>query len=135
MPYFDFHCHPGLKPTFSDQQKAISPWAFIDAKLAIFKDVTISINPLFNEVLNSQSCLGQLYNGDVKLFGIALHSPEQNMARGLLEKKIVNRGAIALLDRSRLQLIASGNHYFEFLNEDLKRVTETKSPPGLNGAI
>ena len=135
MSYFDFHCHPGLKPTFSDQTNAISPWSFIDAKLAIFKDVTISINPLFNEVLNSQSCLGQLYNGNVKLFGIALHSPEQNMAKGLLEKKIVNRGAITLLDRNRLQLISSGNHYFEFLNEDLQRVTETKSPPELNGAV
>ena len=54
MPYFDFHCHPGLKPTFSNQTNAISPWSFIDTKLAIFKDVTISINPLFNEVLNSQ---------------------------------------------------------------------------------
>lgn len=135
MPYFDFHCHPGLKPTFSDQKKAISPWLFIDARLAIFKDIEISINPLFNEVLNSQSCLGQLYKGDVKLFGIALHSPEANMARGLLEKKIVNRGAIALLDRKRLQLINTGNHYFEFLNEDIQRVTESKSPAGLNGAV
>lgn len=134
MPYFDFHCHPGLKPTFSDQKKAISPWLYIDAKLAIFKDVKISINVLFNEVLNSQCCLGQLYNGHVKLFGIALHSPEANMAKGLLEKKIVNRGAIALLDRKRLQLINSGNHYFEFLNEDLQRITESKAPADLNGA-
>ena len=134
MPYFDFHCHPGLKPTFSDQKKAISPWLFIDAKLAIFKDVKISINALFNEVLNSQCCLDQLYNGNVKLFGIALHSPEANMAKGLLEKKIVNRGAIPLLDRKRLQLINSANHYFEFLNEDLERLTQTPSPPELNGA-
>jgi hypothetical protein len=35
MPYFDFHCHPGLKPTFSDQKNPVSPWLFIDAKLAI----------------------------------------------------------------------------------------------------
>lgn len=134
MPYFDFHCHPGLKPTFSDQKKAVSPWIYINAKLAVFKDIKIGINPLFNEVLNSQSCLGQLYKGNVKLSDIALHSPEANMARGLLEKKIVNRGAIALLDRNRLQLINKDNHYFEFLNEDLQRITESKSPAELKGS-
>ena len=96
MPFFDFHCHPGLKPTFSDQATAVSPWIFIEAKLAVFPNVKISINPLFNEVLNSQSCLSQLYKGNVKLFGIALHAPEANMAKGLLEKKLVNKGAIAL---------------------------------------
>ncbi len=135
MPFFDFHCHPGLKPTFSDQQTAISPWLFIEAKLAVFKDVTISINALFNEVLNSQSCLGQLYTGDVKLFGIALHSPEANMAKGLLEKKLVNKGAIALMNRRRLELIQDSNHYFQFLNEDLNRLTKSKSPAKLKGAV
>lgn len=134
MPFFDFHCHPGLKPTFSDQKTAVSPWTFIDAKLAIFQNIEISINPLFNEVLNSQSCLTQLYTGNVKLFGIALHSPEANMAKGLLEKKLVNRGAISLINRDRLELIKDGNHYFEFLNEDLERLTASVSPKNLNGA-
>ena len=134
MPYFDFHCHPGLKPTFSDQATAISPWIYINAKLAVFKNAKISINPLFNEVLNSQSCLSQLYQGDVKLFGIALHSPEANMAKGLLEKKLVNRGAIALLSRSRLELIKDGNHYFEFLQDDLARVKNAVAPAELDGA-
>lgn len=134
MPFFDFHCHPGLKPTFSDQTTAVSPWIFIDAKLALFRNVQISINPLFNEVLNSQSCLSQLYNGNVKLFGIALHSPEANMAKGLLEKKLVNKGAISLINRNRLQLIKDGNHYFQFMNEDLARLTDSQSPQELNGA-
>jgi microsomal dipeptidase-like Zn-dependent dipeptidase len=134
MPFFDFHCHPGIKPTFSDQATAVSPWVFIDAKLAVFGNVKISINPLFNEVLNSQSCLSQLFNGDVKLFGIALHSPEANMAKGLLEKKLVNKGAISLINRSRLELIKDGNHYFQFMNDDLNRLTNSVSPPELNGA-
>jgi microsomal dipeptidase-like Zn-dependent dipeptidase len=134
MPFFDFHCHPGIKPTFSDQATAVSPWVCIDAKLAIFKNVEISINPLFNEVLNSQSCLSQLYNGNVKLFGIALHSPEANMAKGLLEKKLVNKGAISLISRNRLQLIKDGNHYFQFMNEDLSRLINSAAPSELNGA-
>ena len=134
MPFFDFHCHPGLKPTFSDQKNPISPWQFINAKLAIFRNVKISINALFNEVLNSQSSLSQLYTGNVKLFGIALHSPESNMAKGLLEKKLVNRGAIALINRARLELIRDGNHYFQLLNEDLERLEQSQSPSELNGA-
>ncbi len=132
--FFDFHCHPGLKPTFADQVSAPSPWDFINARLRIFADVTISINPLFNEVLNSQSSLGQLFNGDVKLFGIALHAPEANMAKGLLDKKLVNNGAITLINRQRMELIRDGNHYFQFLNDDLNRLAQTPAPASLNGA-
>ncbi len=135
MTYFDFHCHPGLKPTFTDQTNPVSPWVFIDAKLAIFPGVQMGINPLFNEVLNSQCSLGQLFRGNVKLFGIALHSPESNMARGLLEKKLVNKGAIPLMNHDRLLLIKDGNHYFEFLNEDLARLTHSTSPAEFNGAV
>lgn len=134
MPFFDFHCHPGLKPTFSNQGTAPSVWQFISAKLAVFDNVHISINPLFNEVLNSQSCLSQLFNGNIKLFGLALHSPEAAMAEGLLQKKLVNKGAIALLDSKRLELIRDGKHYFQFLNDDLNRVINTPSPQNLNGA-
>ena len=134
MPYFDFHCHPGLKPTFVNHATPISPWTFIKAQLEVFHDLDIGINPLFNEVLNSQCCLSQLYEGDVKLFGIALHSPEANMGRGLLEKKIINHGTIPLLDHDRLELIKDGNHYFQFLEEDLQRLNQCVSPADLNGA-
>lgn len=134
MPFFDFHCHPGLKPAFSDPITAISPWLFIDAKLQIFKNIKISINPLFNEVLNSQSSLGQLLKGNVKLAGIALHAPEANMAKGLLEKKLVNKGAIPLINKARLELVADGNHYFQFLQEDLARITDPPTPVEFQGA-
>ncbi len=132
--FFDFHCHPGLKPTFANQATAPSPWDFIDAKLKVFANAEISINPLFNEVLNSQCCLTQMYKGNVKLFGIALHSPEAHMAKGLLEKKLVNQGAISLINRQRMELIRDGNHYFQFLNDDLNRLTQTPAPVELNGA-
>jgi len=134
MSYFDFHCHPGLKPTFVNQISPVSPWTFINAKLEVFHDINISINPLFNEVLNSQCCLSQLYKGDVKLFGIALHSPEANMGKGLLEKKLINHGEIPLLDHDRLELIKDGNHYFQFLQDDLRRLSQVAAPVDLNGA-
>lgn len=124
MPYFDFHVHSGLKPAFADQQEAPSPWDFIEAKLAIFKDVTLRINPLFNEALNSQSSLKQLADGEVKLVGLALHAPEANMAKGLLQKKIVNKGKIKIINRERLEIIASGNHYFQLITEELARLTK-----------
>ncbi len=132
--FFDFHCHPGLKPTFANQETAPSPWDFIDAKLKVFANIDIGINPLFNEVLNSQSSLTQLFTGNVKLFGIALHSPEAHMAKGLLEKKLVNQGAISLINRQRMELIRDGNHYFQFLNDDLNRLTQTPAPVELHGA-
>ncbi|MEP6928009.1 MAG: membrane dipeptidase [Ginsengibacter sp.] len=132
--FFDFHCHPGLKPTFAEQETAPSPWDFIDAKLKVFSRIDIGINPLFNEVLNSQSNLTQLFKGNVKLFGIALHSPEAHMAKGLLEKKLINKGAVSLINRQRMELIRDGNHYFQFLNDDLNRLTQTPAPIELNGA-
>lgn len=87
MPFFDFHCHPGLKPQFANPDTKPSPWIFINAKLAVFNDVTISINKLFNEVLNSQSNLNQLWDNDVKLIGLILHAPEQKIGKALSSKK------------------------------------------------
>ncbi len=68
------------------------------------------------------------------MFGIALHSPEANMGKGLLEKKLVNNGAISLMNCQRIELIRDGNHYFQFLNEDLNRLSQTPAPATLNGA-
>jgi microsomal dipeptidase-like Zn-dependent dipeptidase len=134
MPFFDFHCHPGLKPTFANQNNAPSPWDFIRAKLKIFANIEISINPLFNEVLDSQSCLSQLFNGQVKLFGIALHAPEANMGKGLLEKRLVNDGDIPLIDPDRLKLVRDGNSYFDFTMEDFNRLSLSPAPATLPGA-
>ncbi len=134
MPFFDFHCHPGLKPTFADQKTAPSVWEFINAKLAVFNDVVVGVNPLFNEVLNSQSNLTQLFKGDVKLFGIALHAPESAMAEGLLSKKLINVGKMPLINADRLKHIATGKMYFKFLQEDLNRLKNTPAPASMHGA-
>ena len=90
MPFFDFHCHPGLKPQFSDPETKVTPWDYIDAKLSIARDIKLRINKLFNEVLNSQSNLTQLIEADVKLIGLILHAPEQKIGLALGEKSIVN---------------------------------------------
>jgi len=108
MPFFDFHCHPAIKPQFSDPANKPSPWDTINAKLAIFKDVNISINKLFNEVLNSQSCLTQLVQTDVKLIGLILHAIEQKIGQALGEQKIVNKGKISLINKTQLAYLASG---------------------------
>lgn len=124
MPFFDFHCHPGLKPQFSDPQTKPSPWDFITAKLALAKDVKLSINKLFNETLNSQSNLSQLLQNDVKLIGIILHAPEQKIGQGLSEKKIVNKGSVNLIDKKQLAYLASGIHSFELIQEELTWLQE-----------
>ncbi len=135
MLLFDFHCHPGIKPQFSNPASKPSPWQFLDAKLQVFKDVKISINKLFNEVLNSQSNLTQLITADVKLIGIILHAPEQQVAQVLSEKKIVNKGAVNLIDKNQLQFLAEGTHSFELITEELNWLLTAPAPPGMSFKI
>ncbi|MBK9486766.1 MAG: membrane dipeptidase [Chitinophagaceae bacterium] len=131
MPFFDFHCHPGLKPQFSKPATKPSPWEYIDAKLAVGKGWTIRINTLFNEVLNSQSNLTQLFQNDVRLIGVILHAVEKKICVLLADKSIVNKGNINLIDKNRLTYLASGKHSFELINEELEWLTASASPiPG-----
>jgi microsomal dipeptidase-like Zn-dependent dipeptidase len=136
MPFFDFHCHPGLKPQFSKPETKPSPWDYIDAKLALTKGWDIRINKLFNEVLNSQSNLTQLIQNDVRMIGVILHGLEKKIGVVLAEKGIVNKGKINLIDKTRLKYLASGVHSFELINEELKWLTESVSPiPGASFKI
>ena len=131
MPFFDFHCHPGLKPQFSKPATKPSPWDYIDARLALGKGWTIRINKLFNEVLNSQSNLTQLFQNDVRLIGVILHAVEKKIGVLLAEKSIVNKGKINLIDKNRLHYLASGKHAFELMKEELQWLTSSASPvPG-----
>lgn len=130
MPFFDFHCHPGLKPQFSAPDTKPSPWEYLDAKLQVFADVKISINKLFNEVLNSQSNLTQLLEADVKLIGVILHAPEKKIGQVLSEKKIVNKGTVNLINKQQLQYLASGSHSFELINTELEWLQNAPSPAG-----
>ena len=132
MPFFDFHCHPGLKPQFSDPATKPSPWEFISAKLALSRDINLSINKLFNETLNSQSNLTQLLQNDVKLIGVILHAPEQKIGQGLSEKKIVNKGSVNLIDKTQLAYLASGVHSYELIKEELRWLQE--AVPEIPGA-
>lgn len=129
MPYFDFHCHPGLKPLFSDLNNAPSPWDNITATIEVPILKSIGINLLFNEVLNSQSSLTQLAK-EVKLIGVVLHAPEQNMAKSLGERKAIQSSRISFLNLNRIQFIASGNHSFTIIKEELERLTTTVSNNG-----
>lgn len=131
MPFFDFHCHPGLKPQFAKPATKPSPWDDIKAKLAVTKGWTIRINSLFNEVLNSQSNLTQLWNNDVRMIGLILHAPEQKIGRVLSEKGIVNKGKITLIDKIQLAYLTTGVHSYELIKEELNWLTVAKSPiPG-----
>ena len=132
MPFFDFHCHPALKPQFSDPANKPSPWDNIHAKLRISRDVNIGINKLFNEVLDSQSCLTQLAEADVKLIGVVLHALEQKIAFALRAKKIVNRGSVNLINTTQLNYLAEGTHSFELINTELRSL-KTAAPADLNG--
>ena len=131
MPFFDFHCHPGLKPLFSDPETKVTPWDYIDAKLSISRDIKLRINKLFNEVLNSQSNLTQLIEADVKLIGLILHAPEQKIGKALGEKSIVNKGSVNLINNKQLAYLATGVHSYELIKEELNWLITSNSPiPG-----
>ena len=131
MPFFDFHCHPGLKPQFSYPQTKVTPWDFIDAKLAITRDLKLRVNKLFNEVLNSQSNLTQLIKADVKLIGLILHAPEQKIGKALGEKSIVNKGSVSLINGKQLAYLTTGVHSYELIKEELRWLEVSASPaPG-----
>jgi microsomal dipeptidase-like Zn-dependent dipeptidase len=131
MPFFDFHCHPGIKPQFSDPLTKVTPWEYIDAKLAISRDIKLRVNKLFNEVLNSQSNLTQLVEADVKFIGLILHALEQKIGKALAEKGIVNKGKIALLSGKQLAYLTTGVHSYELIKEELRWLEMSVSPkPG-----
>jgi len=134
MPFFDFHCHPGLKPQFSNTATAPSPWDNINATIEILILKNLGINLLFNEILNSQSSLTQL-SKEVKLIGLVLHSPEPNMAKSLGERKIIQGSKISLINYDRIQYIAEGTHNFTLIQQELSRLQQSKSHNGASLAI
>ena len=129
MPFFDFHCHPGLKPQFADPLQAPSPWKFISATLDVGILHQLGINPLFNEILNSQSSLSQL-SKEVKLIGLVLHAPEQNMAVSLSERKIIQQSQVNLINYDRIKYIAQGNHSYSLIQQELQRLQSQQSENG-----
>ncbi len=133
MPFFDFHIHPTLKPLFSPAGKEPSPWQPLAAKLRLLNlsgfEIKLGINALFNNALNSQACLGQLYKGKVNLFGLVLYAPESMLGKGLLEKNVVSDGSIDLVNADKLKIVASGAHYFEWISNELKFLLQNLTPP------
>jgi microsomal dipeptidase-like Zn-dependent dipeptidase len=118
MPFFDFHCHPGLKPMFSNPDSRPSPWQRLVVLVKIL-GMKVGINGLFNEVLNSQASLRQLADGNVNLIGLIIHAPEPAIAKALLEKQIIQSGKIKLLQAARLREAASGKANYDSINNEL----------------
>ncbi len=129
MAFFDFHCHPGLKPQFANPDSAPSPWDKITVTLQVPIIKSIGVNVFFNEILNSQCCLSQL-SKDVKLIGLVLHAPESNMGRGLAERKIIQDGLVKPIDFTRVQYIAEGTHYYALIKQELARLQNALTHDG-----
>ena len=129
MPFFDFHCHPGLKPQNADPANPISPWENIRATIDLSFIKNISINELFNELLNSQSSLTQLSNG-VKLFGMVLHAPESNMAVGLATQSVVSQGLVNQINVDQIKFISKGINSYDLIKAELKGLTDSISANG-----
>ncbi len=127
--FFDFHCHPGLKPLFADEKNRPSPWdkLRVSVKVAGFD---IGINEAFNETLNSQSCLSQLINPNARLnlIGLVLHAPESHMGKSLLEKSIIQKDKIKLINRKSIAAIQDGTNYYTSINTELQSLINSTAP-------
>lgn len=119
---------------FSETAARPSPWANLKA----FLDTPvgdIELNPLFNEVLDSQCSLQQLYNGNVNLIGLVICAPESNMGKSLWERKIVRDGDVSLIWPEQVKRIMSGNNYFTLTREEIQHLLDNRNgPSALPGA-
>ncbi|MEP6728365.1 MAG: hypothetical protein ABJC98_21255, partial [Bacteroidota bacterium] len=119
MPFFDFHCHPGMKSRLAPKGQEPSPWVTIKVQLEIWKSIRINISPAFADALDSQASLHQLWEGSVNLIGLIIHSIEKHVAAGLLEMGIVKSGAILQLDPGKLQASANGDQYYTIAKAEI----------------
>lgn len=130
MPFFDFHCHPGLKPLLAPAGQEPTPWEYLKAELHLPTPFgsSIGINKLFNGALNSQSNLAQLFFGKVNLAGIVFYATEKQMAVGVLAKGIAAAGRINLLDPGKLRSIRDGNDYYEWTKKNADILLDHPDP-------
>jgi microsomal dipeptidase-like Zn-dependent dipeptidase len=120
MPIFDFHVHPALKAQMSDPATPPTPWDIVKIQ---FANPTLLTRLMkcggINEVLDSQASLTQLLDGGVNLIGLALHPPETAMVNAKLMMKMAEQEQTKFINLERVREIASGDIYFQMLNEEL----------------
>ncbi|MEO6316333.1 MAG: membrane dipeptidase [Chitinophagaceae bacterium] len=133
MPFFDFHCHPGMKSRLAPAGHEPSPWVTIKVQLEVWKSIRLNISPAFADALDSQASLHQLWEGSVNLIGLVVHSIEKHVAAGLLEMGIVRSGAILQLDPAKLQASANGNQYYAIVKKEIRGLVENAQPPASMG--
>lgn len=104
MPYFDLHCHPGLKTLFRPQDGSqLSAWQNVQAPTFLVGDI-----------LCSQSSLGQISaGGQMPLICITLHPPEAGMLDQLVIKLAAGSLWSKLLDEGRLDTLISGDDGYQ----------------------
>src|SRR3981081_2304908 len=124
MPFFDFHCHPGMKSRLAPAGHEPSPWVSIKVQLEVWNSIRINISPAFADALDSQASLHQLWEGRVNLIGLIVHSIDKHVAAGVLERGIVRTGAILQLDPRKLQASANGDQYYAIAKAEIQGLVD-----------
>lgn len=118
---FDFHVHPSLKAQMCHPAFRPDPW---DAIFILFRDPVLLTRILkcqgINEIIDSQASLTQLIDGNVNLIGLALHPPESSMLRDRLIVTLAEQEQTRYINLERIREMASGDMYFQLLNEELE---------------
>ena len=120
MPILDFHVHPALKAQMCDPAALPGPWDLVNIQ---FQNPTLLTRILkcqgINGVIDSQAAITQLLDGGVNIIGLALHPPESAMMRDRLINLLAEQEQTSYIDLNRIRDIASGDIYFQMLNEEL----------------
>ncbi|RZK67174.1 MAG: hypothetical protein EOO85_25870, partial [Pedobacter sp.] len=116
MPYFDLHCHPGLKTLFQVQN---------GKQLSVWEDLSTGA---MGKVLGSQSSFRQIVkDGKTNLVCLTLHPPEKGMTNQFvlfLAALTLVKGAI---DYAQLVEISSTNCLYQTIfYQELDNVMSTK---------
>jgi len=129
MPIFDFHVHPGMKAHLGPATDQADPWLFVHVQAKILDTIVVSISKMFDDALDSQASLHQLWAGGVNLFGLIVYSLESEVAKQLLKKGPIKNGNVFQLDPKRLEKSATNAKYFEIAMEEIKLLKDRAKAP------
>ncbi len=119
MPFFDLHCHPGLKTLFLPQDgDQISAWTIIGPP-----------DHVIGDILESQASLKQLVQeGNINLICLSPYPPEI----GILDQFLIKLGTVIyprLIDRNRIEEMMSLTvPYQEVFKQELANVSKAPRP-------
>ncbi len=119
MPYFDLHCHPSLRASLSEKPLGLTAWD----EFKIEDDAPKFVKS-FSNVIDSQSNLTQMTDGDFQLAIAVLVAVERSFARNILLRKKLPKHSP--MDEDILQHVLKRKvTYYKILESDCRALIDS----------